>query len=259
MAESKGELIDRRDFLLKSAFFFIGSLTGLNSFSEAFASSTPRIALIIDDIGHSRSIARQFLDLGVPITFAILPHLSNSYDLAMEIHGEGQEIILHQPMEPLNSLLDPGPGALYVKDGQEKIITAMDQNISSLPFIEGVNNHMGSKFTEHRSKMKEALMVIRKRGLFFIDSLTSCRSKAYQTARRLHLVTAYRNIFLDHHPDEAYILSQLHKLKNHARRYGHAIGIGHPHPETYRTIRHFLGGLKGSAISWVHVSRLLNA
>jgi len=183
--------------------------------------------------------------------------LPYSYDSALEIHGEGNEVMLHQPMEPLNASLDPGPGALYVKDKPEKIVTILDENISSLPFTSGVNNHMGSRFTERREKMKEALTVIKNNDLFFIDSLTSSHSIGYETARRLRLVAGYRNIFLDHYPKESYVLSQLHKLKTYARAYGHAIGIGHPYPETLRALRYFLEGFARSGISLVHISEIL--
>ena len=253
--------MDRRDFLLKSATLLAGSLCGLTGFSKAFASEgtfyPPRIALIIDDIGYSLSRARQFLDLRVPMTFSILPWLSHSRDLAIEIHDKGYEIMLHQPMEPYRPDLDPGPGALYVGDEAEKISRIIDENILAVPFASGVNNHMGSKFTESRKEIGEALSVIGKNNLFFVDSVTSNRSKAYKTAKFLHMSAASRNIFLDNVPKESAILLQLRKLMRHARKYGRAIGIGHPHPETARAIAQLSQGLEDSEISLIHVSRLL--
>ena len=257
--------MDRRTFLSKSACLFLGSLFGLNGFSKALASSQhngkpffiPRIALIIDDIGANSSRARQFLELGVPITFSILPWLANSRDLAIEIHDEGHEIMLHQPMEPHNAHIDPGPGALYMGYGSEKIIKIMDENISSLPFVAGVNNHMGSRFTEAHREMHEALKVVKTNGFFFIDSLTTNHSTAYKTAGRLGIATACRNIFLDNIPNESAILHQLHRLRKHAWKYGRAIGIGHPYPETARALRQFLSGFKGDEGSLVYASRVL--
>jgi len=185
-----------------------GSLIGLNSFSKAFAifekeknsSFQPLIALIIDDIGYSISRARNFLNLNIPITFSVLPHLTNSYNLAVEIYGKGHEIMLHQPMEPYNS-------------------------------------HLDSRFTSCGKEITEALRVISDRNLFFIDSLTSGRSVAYKTAKKLQMPSACRNIFLDNHLEDKYILRQLHKLQIHAKIHGQAIGIGHPFPETARAIR----------------------
>ena len=257
--------MNRRDFLLKSTSFLAGSLFGLNGFSKALAfgeqennsSFNARIALIIDDIGFSFSRTRLFLDLKVPITFSILPRLFHSRDLAYEIHDKGHEIMLHQPMEPLSSQIDPGPGALYVGYGPTRIADIMEENIGNVPFAAGVNNHMGSRFTECHGEIKEALKVVRKKDLFFVDSLTSSRSMGYKTARGLHMPAAFRNIFLDNVPSESKILVQLDKLKRRAQKHGRAIGIGHPFPETAAAIGHFLDNIKDSGISLVHVSQVI--
>ena len=252
--------------MLKSVGLLIGSFFGLNSFSKAFAMKKhqnrpfdqPCIALIIDDIGYSLSHARQFLNLGVPITFAILPQLAYSYDLALEIHDKGHEILLHQPMEPYNvDSFDPGPGALYVGDGPDRIRRIIEENIAGVPYVIGMNNHMGSRFTASYKKIREALQVVKKRGLFFVDSLTSSHSMGYKTARRLHMATTGRNIFLDNLHDESAVYDQLNKLKRHSKKYGHAVGIGHPFPETVHTIGRFVKILMDSDISLVHVYNVL--
>ena len=257
--------MDRRSFLLRSASLLAGSLFGINTFSRAFAFeqyesnnlSQPSIALIIDDIGYSFARARQYLKLDVPITYSILPRLSKSHRLAVEIHSEGHEIMLHQPMEPHSPRLDPGPGALHVGDGPETIVKIMEDNISEIPFAVGVNNHMGSRFTERSTEMNEALSVVKNRGLFFVDSRTSSRSQAYEVAGRLGMVTARRNIFVDNVVGESAVLSQLRRLQIYAMRHGHAVGIGHPFPETARAIKHFLNHVKHDDVSMVHVSDVL--
>ena len=257
--------MDRRHFFVKGATFLLGTLFGIKGFSKAFAGGKgsygavpqPRIALIIDDIGFSPCRARQFLSLDIPITYSVLPRLQYSRSLASEIHHEGHEIMLHQPMEPFNPEVNPGPGALYVGDGPEKIIEVMEENISEIPFATGVNNHMGSRFTASQKEMREALEVIKGEHLFFVDSLTTSRSTAYETARKLHMVTAYRHIFLDTRLSEDAIFGQLLRLKRHALQFGEAIGIGHPFPETARAVGHFIYTLKESNITLVHVSDLL--
>ena len=69
---------------------------------------------------------------------------------------------------------------------------------------------------------------------------------------------ARRNYFLDHRTEESYIFRQLNKLKDHALRHGHAIGIGHPHPETAYAIRDFVRCLDGSTTHFVHVSQIVD-
>ena len=264
-AEEKVELMDRRDFLVKSTFFLTGSLFGLNRLSTAFAGQDidfnpqdrPRIALIIDDIGYSASRAHHFLDLGTPITFSILPRLAHSRELAREIHEKGHEVMLHQPMEPRRSGIDPGPGALFVDFEADRIRGIMEENLEIVPFVAGVNNHMGSRFTECPAKIGPALSVAEKKGLFFVDSLTTSRSVGYSTARRLNMDAACRNIFLDNIPEENTILSQLEKLKSYALRHGSAIGIGHPYRQTAQAVARFLEDFHAAGISLVQVSEVI--
>jgi len=71
--------------------------------------------------------------------------------------------------------------------------------------------------------------------------------------------TTYRDVFLDNHIHEAYILSQLNSLKRKAVKNGHAIGIGHPYPETARAIKEFLKNIKPHSIQLVPVSSLIRA
>ena len=255
--------MDRRKFLSSSVYFLAGSLLGLNGLSrvfkppglpedfhhprypipdtsEDFHHPRYRIALIIDDIGYSYSRARQFLDLDLPIIFSILPRLKKSREIASEIHTRGHEIMLHQPMEPFDRGINPGPGALYVGDTPQRITDIMEKNISNIPYAAGINNHMGSRFTETYKEIRAALKFVRENGLFFVDSLTSSHSMAYRTAKKLHMAATGRNIFLDNLHDESAIYYKLNKLKRHSKKYGQAVGIGHPFPETVHTIGRFI-------------------
>jgi uncharacterized protein len=258
---AKNAAIGRREFLYRSAAFSIGGILGLGGLSRAFASENPffqpGIALIIDDIGFSRQRLEMFLELETVMTFAVLPRLPLSLALAEKIHSLGHEIMLHQPMEPADSSVDPGPGAVYVGDDQEKIDRVLEENISELPFVAGINNHMGSRFTECRREMTDVIQTIKNRGLFFVDSLTSNHSTGYQTAKNLNVGAARRNVFLDNCTDVSAILSQLYKLESRALRTGYAIGIGHPFPETAEAIALFKKRLVNSNIQMVKITSLI--
>jgi polysaccharide deacetylase 2 family uncharacterized protein YibQ len=261
--------MDRRTFLLTSSSFALGNLLGLNSISKAFAcdhidqkpQTKPRLALIIDDIGASLSHAKAFLELNVSMTFAILPRLPVTDESAHLIHNDGHEIMLHQPMEPRDRCLSPGPGALYVGDEPTKIYHIVEENISSIPFATGMNNHMGSRFTASRKEMFETLQVVKDRGLFFVDSLTTGDSKGYKTAKTLHMPSTSRDVFLDNEVEEYAIVQQLQHLKRIALRHGQAVGIGHPFMETSRAIHLFVKDLKETEtqLDFVHISDLLTS
>ncbi len=52
---------------------------------------------------------------------------------------------------------------------------------------------------------------------------------------------------------------QLYKLEQYALRFGRAIGIGHPFPETASAINKFLARKNSPDISFVHASSILSA
>ena len=252
--------MERRTFLVRSAGILLGTLfaTRMPAAAEFFpppTSSPPRIALIIDDIGFNLRRAELFLSAGIPITFSILPRLRWSEESALAMHASGHEIMLHQPMEPFNTTVDPGPGAIFVEDGPERIHRVMAENILTLPHVIGVNNHMGSRYTQLPRKMDQALDVIKKNGLFFVDSLTTGHSTAYRCARQMGVSTIRRDLFLDHRPGVASVVGQLQRLSRRAQRYGSAVGIGHPRPETAEGILRFLDTPQGRDLRYTYISQ----
>lgn len=260
-------VLSRRDFLLRSvcgAGMLI--VPGLIGRSKAFALSGPPvkvpggtmpcIALIIDDVGFSVDRVAPFLQLKVPLTFSVLPHLPYSRQLAEKIHDQGHEIMLHQPMEPHNMFIDPGPGALFVSQSPDAVLQIIERNIAGIPHAVGCNNHMGSRYTELRHNMGAALASFKERGFFFVDSITSQRSVAYATAKTMAMGAAQRNVFIDNVRDKQYVYAQLVSLKKHALRFGSGIGIGHPRPETVAALKRFLPEIKHAGVCLAYASQL---
>ncbi|MCX6554268.1 MAG: divergent polysaccharide deacetylase family protein, partial [Candidatus Aminicenantes bacterium] len=60
----------------------------------------PRLALIIDDVGYTDSLAEQLRDLGIPLTAAVIPSAPYALGEADKIHAYGLEEIIHLPMQP---------------------------------------------------------------------------------------------------------------------------------------------------------------
>ena len=257
--------MNRRQFFLKAAISLLPGLAATGPWhSLALAAGIKKstrtkaeIAIIIDDIGFSRARAHKFLDIGIPLTFSVLPRITFTRELADTLHCAGHEIMLHQPMEPVDAHYNPGPGALYTDFVNKEITAAINENISEIPHVTGVNNHMGSKFTADGNKMRSALKVVKERKLFFVDSMTTHLSAGYQTASRLGISTARRNIFLDNHIEVPAILTQLDKLQRRALKKGRALAIGHPFPETVAAIDIFSRRMKMPGVKFVPVSRVL--
>jgi len=250
----------RRTFLKQASFAAAAALFTpaecLRAASNTVGPTPARLAIIIDDVGYHRRNARAFLQLGVPLTFSVLPQVPHSVQLAEDIHRAGHEIMLHQPMQPHSTVVDPGPGALYVQHTRTDMEAIIQQNLAELPFACGVNNHMGSLFTESRPRVFKMLDIFRQRSFFFVDSFTSSNSVAFRTARELNMVAAYRNVFIDNDLDADSIYRQLLQAKRRALKSGTAIAIGHPRPETVRVLDMFLKDSQLNGIELVYASAI---
>ena len=254
--------MDRRTFLAKSAGLLFGGIfaTHIPAAAEIFMppkAADPRIALIIDDIGFNLTRAEQFLMAGIPITFSILPRLCCSEASAQALHDSGHELMLHQPMEPFSTRVDPGPGAIFVDDQPEQVRDVVAENIATLPHIVGVNNHMGSRYTQLPRKMDQALDAVRANDLFFVDSLTTGHSTAFARARQMGVDTIRRDLFLDTQRNEKAVFGQMRRLGKIALKCGRAIGIGHPRPETLAGIQRFLDTPESGTVRFTYISQLL--
>lgn len=186
----------------------------------------PVLCFVIDDVGQSRTQLEPFLNFPGPLTLAVLPFLAQSRQDAEEAVRRGKTVILHEPMQALGNQ-DPGPEALWMSDTEEQIRAKLSQALDSLPWVVGVNNHMGSAFTEDAGKMKIVLQVVKERRLFFLDSKTTSRSTAGAVSMSLGMSIQERDVFLDNEKSREYILQAIEEGKKTSLAKGRAVMIGH--------------------------------
>ena len=218
----------------------------------------PKIGIIIDDLGYDISLANAFLKLDLSLTFSVLPFTPNTRLIARKAWNEGRETMLHLPMEPMSyPAINPGDGVLLVSMDREMILEILNRDLSQIPFVAGVNNHMGSRFTENEEKMMIVLAELKRKGLYYIDSRTSGGTVAFEVAKKMELRTASRDIFLDNHLSENALKTQMERLLSVARHKGSAIGIGHPHKETLDLLKKYQTTLNNKA-EVVPVSNLVS-
>ena len=196
----------------------------------------PKIAIIIDDMGYHQQIGNSLLALDMNLTFSFLPRAPFTLEQEERAWQQGRDILVHMPMEARDSAWDPGPGALYLKFSPENIRSTVVENLAAVPHAIGSNNHMGSRFTENRQAMHEVLSVLKKRGLFFIDSYTTAQSTGLDEAGKMGIPTARRHVFLDNVQEQDKICRQLEQLVALAGKNGWAIGIGHPNQATLKAL-----------------------
>lgn len=240
--------------------------------SPKITTNAPKIALIIDDMGGlPAETAQAIAQLPSPTTFAFLPYAANVKALANQVRNAGHEVLIHVPMQPkprqaaytpdapAAEVLNPGPNTLLATDTPEQLATKLAANLNGLKHIAvGINNHMGSAFTQSETGMRTVLQTLEAEQLLFLDSKTTAPTATRKAAQGLALPILTRNVFLDDTPDNpASIRTQLQRAASYAKQHGSAIAIGHPHPSTLQVLAEELPNLTGSGIVLVPLTSVL--
>jgi polysaccharide deacetylase 2 family uncharacterized protein YibQ len=218
----------------------------------------PRLAIVIDDMGQDLGRARAFLELKIPITPSILPHLPASRAVALLARERGRDYLLHLPMQPQGyPQVNPGRGALTESMDRAELGRVIAENLESVPGAVGCNNHMGSRLTELPTPMGWVMAELRERGLYFLDSVTSSRSVAARVARESKTAWARRDVFLDNVRETGAIGKQIEKAIKRARQTGQAIAIGHPHRTTLNVLKQWIPKISEAGMEVVPLGELV--
>lgn len=217
-----------------------------------------RIAIIIDDWGYSLESCRALQEIKSPVAVAILPGLKHSKQIATCAHTNKKDVMLHLPMEP-HQMSETYPENYIIETSmsRKKIQAILEKSLESVPFVTGVNNHMGSKVTENERAMKIIYGELSKRDLFFVDSFVTSKSICSDLAKKIDVRFARRDIFLDNENNRAYIEQQFKELAREAKQKGRAIAIGHDRRLTLQIIKEQTDILEKQGFRIVSVKDLL--
>jgi len=224
-----------------------------------FKRAPARVAIILDDAGGDIPDYKAICSIKEPLTISVLPDMPGSERTAKAMSDAGFEVMLHLPMESVNgNYRRSGGGMVNTSSSDQEIKKIVLEDLSSVKWVAGVNNHMGSKATSDERVMKDVLSVLKGTGLYFIDSRTSEKSVAFRSARDMHIHTAENNVFLDGETEPAYVADRLKRLVMMARKRGCAVGIGHAtRPATIAALKELMPKYKKDGIEFVYASELV--
>src|SRR5260370_4877468 len=149
--------------------------------SAWIAQHRPRLAIVIEDFGNDRAQSDARFRLSYLLTLSVLPHLSNSGEIAEEAHRRGYQVLLHLPMASTGGEADE-PIELHPGMDSRTVGQTFAAMLDTVPYAVGVNNHEGSRGTSDVSLMSELMPFLRERKLFFVDSRTTAATAAGASA-----------------------------------------------------------------------------
>lgn len=220
-------------------------------------SDKPLIVIVIDDVGLDRRRAQETIELPGPLTLSYMAYAENLTQQTQKARAKGHELMLHVPMEPSSSSINPGPNVLLSGMPEDELLKNIAWSLDQMSGYVGINNHMGSRFTSDRASMKTVVGALKARGYLFLDSVTSGKTVAHDVAREGGIPYAVRNVFLDHKDDLAAIKTQLRRTEQIAKRTGVAIAIGHPRDNTIEALQEWLPNLNERGFQLVPISAVV--
>jgi polysaccharide deacetylase 2 family uncharacterized protein YibQ len=214
-------------------------------------------SIIIDDVGNNYKYGRDVITLPAALTIAILPNTTYARDLARLAVNNNKEVMLHLPMQSVEHH-EYSTGALDLHMTRAEFSKQLRSNLSAVPYIRGVNNHMGSLLTMHPGHMMWLMDELSRYGnLYFVDSKTTSKSIADQIAIEHHIPNLSRDFFLDADNDEISISKQFDQFIRKINHRGYALAIAHPYPQTIQFLQDHLHELAEQGIRLIPVSSLI--
>ncbi|HIJ38633.1 MAG TPA: divergent polysaccharide deacetylase family protein, partial [Rhodospirillaceae bacterium] len=217
----------------------------------------PMIAIIIDDMGLDRRRSERVLQLPGPLSISFMSYAEDLVRQTTEAKARGHELMMHVPMEPLSEEVDAGPGVLSESSSESELRQRIVSDLDRFTGYVGINNHMGSKFTAFAPGMRLLMAELHRRGLLFIDSMTTEHSVGMALSRQAGVPSAARNVFLDNDADIASVKTQLTRLEDLARHQGMAVAIGHPRDATIAALAVWLPSLAEKGLVLVPVTAIV--
>ena len=216
------------------------------------------VAIVIDDIGLNRSLTKRIANIKKPITTALLPYGASDKTQAEMLQKSGKELILHTPMLP-HVVADLAPVTLSPEMGRIEIQEELIKMFNRFDGVDivGINNHMGSLFTEKKQAMGYVMEVLRHRKIYFLDSKTTPKSVGKEMAHEYNVPYISRDVFLDNVNDYDYIMKQLKEVEKIAYKKGYAVAIGHPHSQTLNALEDWLKEVENRGIKLVLLSDIV--
>jgi polysaccharide deacetylase 2 family uncharacterized protein YibQ len=225
---------------------------------ENIPGSGGKIAFILDDWGQTTANCKYLKEIPEPLAVSILPGLRHTKDVAACAGLYHKLAMLHLPLEALHNYDFYPPNYIIKTDMKPDLASKIvDEDLDQLPTIEGVNNHMGSKATEDRPLMKLIFKKVKKRRLFFIDSVTARNTVCETLADEMRMPFGKRDVFLDNINTRDAITKQIIVLAQKARHRGYAVAIGHDRHLTMQVLKDEIPWLEKQGFEIVSIKDLL--
>lgn len=198
----------------------------------------PRVALIVGGLGLNAVTTRAAIErLPAEVTLSFVPYADNLQSWIDQARAQGHEVMLEMPMEPSGYPdNDPGPYTLLANGTPDDVEAKLDWLLGRATGYFGVTNYLGDRFATSDTGMNAFLLILRQRGVAFLDD-GSFQRRPGAWAR------ASADKVIDQTQSPAAIIGALNSLEAQAKLRGSAMGTGFAYPVTVEAAARWTAGL----------------
>jgi polysaccharide deacetylase 2 family uncharacterized protein YibQ len=217
-----------------------------------------RLAIVVYDCGYDPTRDAEWLKFPEKITLAIIPFGPSSRRLAESARARGFGVLIHIPMEPESHVSDRTE-RFRLRRGMsgEEMDALLGRMIRENSWASGVSNHMGSAFTADPKSMAALAALLKSRGLFLLDSMTTNRSVAVSAALKAGIPVARRDVSLDADMSPEEMRRRWERAMSIAKKKGKAVLFCPGKRESLQAILDLVPDLGGEGIRAVTMDELL--
>jgi polysaccharide deacetylase 2 family uncharacterized protein YibQ len=199
----------------------------------------PRVALIVGGLGLNAVTTRAAIErLPAEVTLSFVPYADNLQSWIDQARAQGHEVMLEMPMEPSGYPdNDPGPYTLLANGTPDDVEAKLDWLLGRATGYFGVTNYLGDRFATSDTGMYAFLLILRQRGVAFLDD-GSFQRRPGAWAR------ASADKVIDQTQSPAAIIGALNSLEAQAKLRGSALGTGFAYPVTVEAAARWTAGLE---------------
>ncbi len=218
-----------------------------------------KIVIIVTDLGLSKSLTLEALQLPKNFTLGFSPYANNVDEWVDQAVSKGFETLINLPMQPIDyPVNDPGPYALLQNLSIGENLSRLDWILSRSKKIIGVYTSPNETFSSSRTNLLPVLENLKKQRKIFaygnigndqsLNSLTSSIAAEYTPI----------HINIDEELNEGKITSNLLRLEGLANSKGVAVGYINPYPMTIKLVNRWLDDLDKQSAVIVPLSNLFD-
>lgn len=219
-----------------------------------------KIALVVRDLGLSKSLTLNTLDMKPNLTLGFTPYSMDIKNWINQAIHKGFEVLINIPMQPVDyPVNDPGPYALINNLSKGENISRFNWISMRSDRIAGYYTNEDETFSNSRSNFMPILERVKEDGRYLVFGNSSNSNGALTLSDSLKLDLKSIDNVIDTVLEEEKIRNKLLLLESQAMKKGYAIGFLNPYPISLRVVEKWMKEIDNNRVVVVPVSAIFES